>query len=526
MKNIVSRAVFTFAALGLSACAHPPTPPVSPPTTGNAAAKAAEAWSRLPPDVLAACRGVFISTGAGKFNEAVELSRQCLASQSLTVEMRATMQQQLAVVETILKQPAAALDAQEAGVALTPAPTDLQLLMLAQLYVANLRYKEALDTLDRIQAAHEPKHNLDTILGTPYYVALGRALGGLGRHQEAIDAASKGLAIQCASAEAYRLRAVEREAIGDTTGARADYVAFARWAIDPAIDEPTRAKLAALKIDPASERRHPFGTDNPLRELSAHALSTAQLSLKTATTQQQKATAYSDISAYLDNSNRHQEALKAIDQAIALAPDDIAFRQSRITTLVGLNRLDDAIDQSAPLIARMRGELEGATDKKSVYGRYSELTMSLAWAYILKHDWVNGIELLADNAQGAAPFDQDYLASTYLYVRARSGGSAPVNPYFDEYIRRNAQPILGNYRRWLLLYMQGRATIDMVYAQAVMIPVPEMLENALAETWFMAAAYERFVKHDDAAARAYVGRINDLQPYGTNEWGMATRGAV
>jgi hypothetical protein len=66
----------------------------------------------------------------------------------------------------------------------------------------------------------------------------------------------------------------------------------------------------------------------------------------------------------------------------------------------------------------------------------------------------------------------------------------------------------------------------MVYAQAVTIPVPEMLENALAETWFMAAAYERYVKHDDAAARAYVGRINDLQPYGTNEWGLVTRGAV
>ncbi|WP_091776223.1 hypothetical protein [Paraburkholderia steynii] len=433
---------------------------------------------------------------------------------------------QLAVVETIRKQPAAALDAEEAGVALTPAPADLQLLMLAQLYVANLRYKEALDTLDRTRAAHEPKQDLNNILGTPYYVARGRALGGLGRHQEAIDAATQGITIQCASAEAYRLRAAEREAVGDAEGARADYVAFARWATDPTIDETTRAKLAALKIDPASERRHPFGSDNPLRDLSAHALSTAQLSLKAATTQQQKAKAYSDISAYLDNSNRHQEALKAIDQAIALAPDDIAFRQSKITTLVALNRLDDAISQATPLVAKMQGELVGAADAKAVYGRYNELTVSLAWAYILKQDWAKGIELLADNAQGAAPFDQDYLASTYLYVRVRSGGSAPANAYFDDYIRRNAQPIPGNYRRWLLLYMQGRVPIDMVYAQAVTIPVPEMLENALAETWFMAAAYERYVKHDDAAARAYVGRINDLQPYGTNEWGLVTRGAV
>ncbi|WP_160111749.1 tetratricopeptide repeat protein [Paraburkholderia piptadeniae] len=436
------------------------------------------------------------------------------------------MQLQLAVVETILKHPGAALEAQEAGVALTPAPTDLQLLMLAHLYDANRRYKEALDTLDRVRAAHESKHDLDTTLGAPYYQALGQALGGTGRHQEAIDALSKGLTIQCASADAYRLRAAEREAIGDTAGARADYVEFARWATDQAIDEPTRAKLAALKIDPVSERRHPFGAANPLRELSEQALSKAQLSLKSATTQQERAKAYSDISAYLDNSNRHQEALKAIDQAISLAPDDIAFRQSKITTLVELNRLDDAIAQSAPLAAKMRAELEGATDKTAIYVKYNELTVSLAWAYILKRDWASGIASLADNAQGAAPFDRDYLAAIYVYVRARSGGSAPTNAYFDDYIRRNAQLIPGNYRRWLLLYMQGRVTIDMVYAQAVMIPSPEMLENALAETWFMGAAYERYVKHDDAAARAYVGRINDLQPYGTNEWGLVTRGAV
>ncbi|MBN3765577.1 tetratricopeptide repeat protein [Burkholderia sp. Ac-20365] len=480
----------------------------------------------MPPDVLAACRGALISTGAGRFNEAVELSGQCLASPSLTVEMRAAMLFQRAVVETVLKHPDAALEAQEAAVALTAAPTDLQILMLAQFYDANHRYKEALDTLDRIQSAHEAKHEPNSALGMPYYLALAQALAGLGRHQDAIDAASKGLAIQSASADAYRLRAAEREAIGDKAGARDDYLSFARWATDQGIDTPMRAKLTALKIDPVSERRHPFGAANPLRELSTHALSDAQTSLKSATTPQEKAKAYGDISAYLDNSNRHQEALKAIDQAIALAPDDTALRQSKITTLIALNRLDDAIAQSVPLVAKMHGELEGATDKKAIYRKYTELTTSLAWAYILKGEPAKGIDLLADSAQGSAAFDQDYLATVYLYVRARSGGSAPANAYFDDYIRRNAQLIPGNYRRWLLLYMQGRVPIDMVYSQAVMIPVPEMLENALAETWFMAAAYERYVKHDDAASRVFVDRINDLQPYGTSEWGLVTRGAV
>ena len=526
MKNIVTRAVFTFAALGLTACAHNPASPVSPVTTAAPAVNSAQAWTRLPPDVLAACRGIVMASNAGKLADAADLSRQCLASQSLPVEIRAAVQQALALIETALNHASAALEAQQAAIALTPAPADSQLLFLAQLYNANRQYKEGLDTLDGIQAAHESKHDLESTLGMSYFQTRGVALAGMGRHQEAIDAVSKGITLQRGSADAYHLRAAEREAVGDTAGARADYVEFARWAPDKAIDAQMRAKLSALKIDPVSERRHPFGDDNPLRDLAAQALSEAQASLKTASTQQAKAKAYSDISAFLDNSNRHQEALAAIDKAISLAPDDIAFRQSKVTTLVSLNRLDDAIAQSAPLLAKMHAELEGAANPAAISSKYSEMTASLAWAYILKRDWANGIAILADHARGAEPFDQDYLASVYLYVRARGAGSAPANAYFDDYIRRNTQPLPGNYRRALLLYMQGRVTIDVVYAQVVTIPVPVMLENALAETWFMAAAYERFMKHDDAAARAYVGRLNDLQPYGTSEWTMAARGAV
>jgi len=162
----------------------------------------------------------------------------------------------------------------------------------------------------------------------------------------------------------------------------------------------------------------------------------------------------------------------------------------------------------------------------AVYGKYVEVSGSAALAYMQQKNWADAIEALVDTARGSAAFDQDYIASLYLYVRARSAGAAPVNAYFEDYIRRASQPVFGNYRRWLLLYLQGRVTIDQVYVQVISIGNTVAIQNALAETWFMAAGYERYVKHNDAAARAYVERLNDLQPYGTNEWMMAKRGGV
>ncbi|MGV2290826.1 hypothetical protein AAHK20_19075 [Trinickia sp. YCB016] len=533
-NNFGHRVTLVAVALCLSACAHTPAPSATGANAGpnanagNAmnAASMANAWDNVPPDVQVACRGVGAASVEGRLADAAELARQCLASHSVPVSSRVAVLQQLALLESALHHANAALDAQRAAIDLTPAPTDLQLFSLAKLYENDRRYEDGLATLDRIRAAHETKQDLDSTFGAPYYLVLGRLLSDTGHHQQAIDALSKGISLAPALAGSYALRAAEREAVGDMAGARDDYVQFARWAPEPAIDAALQTKLSQLHIDPAAERQHPFGAANPLREYAEQSLKTAQHSLTTASTSQEKAKAYGDISVYLDDTNRHEEALSAIDKAIALAPNDTHLQQSKITTLVDLNRVDDAITLAAPLLSQMHGELAGAAEPNSVYKKYVEAMGSSAWAYLLKGDWTHTIALLSDLARGSDPFDQDYLASLYLYARARSDGAAPTDAYFEDYIRRNQQPLFGNYRRWLLLYMQGRMSIDQVYTQVIIIPDGAALENALAETWFMAAAYERFVKHDDAAARGYVGRLNDLKPYGTNEWNMATRGAV
>jgi tetratricopeptide (TPR) repeat protein len=527
MKNNVSRrAAAAFAVLCLSACAHNPAPPPAKSITAGPQSSQSASITNLPPDVLATCQHITVEATAGHIADAARVANECLASHSLPVAVRVGVLQQLTFLDMALHDDRAALDTQLAAIELTPKPTDLQLLLLSRLYRSNQRNDESLETLNRVRDAHEVAHDMDRVLGMPYYQELGSTLAAMGRHHEAIDAFTKGIPLEPALADAYRRRAIEREATGDTTGARADYVRFARWEIDRNIDVPTRAKLTSLGIDPASERRYPFGDTNPLHAVAVQQLENAQQALKSAATTQAKAEAYSNISIFSDGLDRNAQALTAIDEAIALAPDTTSYKQSKVTTLVGLNHIDAAIALAAPMRKQVRDEAAMSATPSAVYGKYVEVSGSAALAYMQQKNWADAIEALVDTARGSAAFDQDYMASLYLYVRARSAGAAPVNAYFEDYIRRASQPVFGNYRRWLLLYLQGRVTIDQVYVQVISIGNTVAIQNALAETWFMAAGYERYVKHNDAAARAYVERLNDLQPYGTNEWMMAKRGGV
>ncbi|MFL9868539.1 hypothetical protein PQR67_30595 [Paraburkholderia fungorum] len=530
MKNIVSRrAAAVAAALCLSACAHDPAPLAATAiakTVGSQSGSSASVTANVPPDVLAICQRIPAAMDSGQPADANRLANECLASHSLPVALREQVLQALTLINMALRDDRAALDSQLAAIELMPAPTDVQLLLLAHLYGTNQRNDESLATLERIRAAHEITQDLDLTDGASYYQELGSALATKKRYQESIDAFTKGIALQPAFSDMYHRRAFVREVSGDAAGARADYVQFARWASDREIDTAVRAKLASLGIDLAHERSHPFGDTNPLYSMAAEQVEKGRQSLKSSTTPQAKAEAYSDISAFSDGVGRHLDALAAIDKAIALAPDNVSYQQSKVTTLLDLNRIDAALAYAAPLRKRAHDEAAAAANPFAVYSTYREVSGSAALAYMQQGKWPEAIDALVDSARGAEPADQDYMATLYLYVRARSAGAAPANAYFDDYIRHASQPVFGSYRRWLLLYMQGKLPVTQVYMQVVMLSEPPAIQNALAETWFVAAAYERYVKHDDNAARAFIGRLNDLQPYGTNEWMMVQRGGA
>ncbi|RAS35416.1 hypothetical protein BX591_105135 [Paraburkholderia bryophila] len=526
MKNTLDRRVAAMlTTLCLSACAHNPVQPAAATpgaTPGPQTGAATNLAATLPPDVLVACQRSAAETTAGHLDDAARLTSQCLTSHSLPVAVRALLLQQLAFLDMARHDDRGALDAQLAALDLTPKPSDAQLIVLAHLYQTNHRNEESLATLTPLDAPHV----IDPALRASYYLEVGAALAALGRHQDALDAFGKGIAANPYLAEPYRKRAAEREASGDAAGARADYQQFAGWALDAQIDAPTRAKLASLGIDPAEQRRHPFGSVNPLHDMLAGLLEQSRQQLKSATTTAAKAEAYSSISAFTDNLGEHAEALTAIDKAIALAPDNIDYRQSKVTTLLSSNRADDALKEAAPLRRQAHAEAAAAAAPFTIYQKYGEVSGTAAMAYIQQGRWSEAIDALTDRAKGADADDRDYMATMYLYVRAKSAGAAPASPYFDDYIRRTAPTANATYRRGLLLYMQGKLPIDVVYSQVTSLGNPVQIQNGLAETWFVAAAYERYVKHDDAAAHAYVGRLNDLQPYGTMEWTMARRGGA
>jgi hypothetical protein len=101
----------------------------------------------------------------------------------------------------------------------------------------------------------------------------------------------------------------------------------------------------------------------------------------------------------------------------------------------------------------------------------------------------------------------------------------PASPYFEDYIRRRIAMPVTQYRQALLQYMRGHGSLNQVYGMVEIIPNSATVENALAETWMIAAAYSQFIKHDDVTAQMYRKKI-DVQPYGTNEWTMVRYGGV
>lgn len=529
MDNYFTRFLIAILiALGISACAHD-TSAISTANERRARFQMPHA-NGLPPDVMLSCRRGSEEARALHAEEAIRFTKACLESHDLPGSVRIQFLELLTILEIGHQDIHAALDAQIAAVDLSPAPGDSQLVDLAYLYRLNKRFAEALATLDKLEARHEDANDLSEKVGAVFFDERGWTLLGMGRQREAIEAFARGIPLQPARADAYLGRAQARDAIGDSAGAYADYQQFARWAPEPTKERPMdpaiRIKLESLGIDAARERLRPFGDTHPLRDAQAKMLAEAQAALRSATTPQEKADAYHNISVYFDGMGRSIDALRAINKALALAPDSPSYAQSKVVTLVSLGRIDEALALAQPLRMRAKREAAASANPAEIFANYREVSGGAVYAYLLRRDWNRAIDALVDAATGMDRVNEDYMALLYLYIRAKSAGSVPDNAFFEDYIQHASAPIFGDYRRSLLLYWQGRGTVANVYAHIVMLGDRAAIENALAETWFAAAAYERYVKHDKSASDAYIARLNDLRPRGTNEWMIVKRNAL
>ncbi|WP_155741416.1 hypothetical protein [Burkholderia territorii] len=416
------------------------------------------------------------------------------------------------------------------GVTAVSEATNLQLLVQAHHLRSNGNFAGALAILDQLAVKLQSDPSTSPLLYTAYYDERGWTLLRMARPQEAISAFDSAIEQQPARYDAYLGRASARETRGDVAGSRMDYLQFIRWAPEPTVERPLDGtisrKLGLLGIDAATARLQPFGDGNPLRDYQDGLLAKSRAALQSAKTPEEKAKAYHDISVYLDGIERSSDALDAVDKALALEPASSANKQSRIVTLVNLNRAGDALDIAEPLRLQAHREAAASERPPEVFSKYQEASQGAAYACLLGQDWNHAIDAFADAAIGASPIDQDYMATMYLYVRAKSKEVASSNAYFENYIRQASAPIFGNYRRSLLLYWQGRASVRDVYEQIILLDSAVAIHLALAELWFNAAAYEKYVRHDSDASSMYATRLNVLRPYGTNEWMLLRREAL
>ncbi|VVE28974.1 hypothetical protein PIN31115_03526 [Pandoraea iniqua] len=508
---------------------HTPAIGAEPPLQSLQQANPAAQWAvDTVVETLKSCEHSGDAFLAHRVDEAMRYVKACIDAPDLPDETRAQLLEALSGFYLAQQNAPAALNAMREGVALLPTVTDRHWATLAMLYLANGRTNESLASLDHIRAAHQTAGDLDAIPDTAsvYYLTLGTTLLAARNFPKAEIALGHGIRIQPGNASVYWYRGLAREFQGDTAAARLDYVRFARWALDLQIDPKIGAKLASLGIDPAQERRRPFGDENPLRERAQATLDTVRQAMSVARTTQEKALAYGALSVALDYVGQRREALAAIDRALLLTPDDARLKQSKMSTLLGLGRVDEVIRFGKPFSEQIDRLASSTAAPVTAYSDLAEAAQTLSRAYRAQGKWKASFDALAAYAKGAEVSEQDYAATTYLYLRAKAGSKAPANAELDAYIRSNTQQIPSSYRRGLLLYVQGKVPIEQVYWQAVLSGDAAFIQNALAETWFIAAAYQRYVKHDETAAQDYLRRLNDLQPYGTLEWDYAKNNEV
>jgi hypothetical protein len=519
MTRMVCRFLL-LALLGLGACTTVPQPP-------SAAAGAADAnrYAAVPAAIQNDCTHSTLWT-SGQYGEAAAAARRCLAYPALPLTLRRAVLMQLSAALRLSGDHDGAVQADLEWFKLGPAPDGPYLVVVLDCLEAH-RYDDALATLDTVYRVSQASNRLSLLRG-PYYVFRGRTLLEMRRPAEAVAALTNAIGFEPGFAAAYRLRGEAYEASGNAAAARADYVMFARWAAGPDLDAANRAKLLALGINLEGEQRHPFGARNPLRERALAAQAAAQRQLAQASDAAAQAEALKQQAVALDDLGQRLGALDKIDHAMALATEPDAYAPTKVTILLGMERADEAIRLSRPLIthAQRQAEALGQPDRLGgAKGEYDELLSSAGAAYLERGEWDLAERLFAGlaatfDAAGDVD-DRDYVATLYLYLRAKSGGQAPANGLLEQAVAQSHAALTTHYRRELLLYWQGQASVDLVLSAIQSMPDAQQREMALAETWFLVGGYQKYVKHDEAAARECLDRLNALEPFGMLDWTLA-----
>jgi serine/threonine protein kinase/Tfp pilus assembly protein PilF len=163
------------------------------------------------------------------------------------------------------------------------------------------------------------------------YINLALALQGMGKYGKAVEEFTRALDRGSLATRIYFMRASARQRAGDAEGARRDREEGLR--LEPADETSWVARgLARLSSDPAA------ALADFERALALNPRSRAALQNK--------------AHVLAEKLNRPEEAIRALDQAVALYPDYVPARGGRGVVLARLGRRDAALEDARGCLAR------------------------------------------------------------------------------------------------------------------------------------------------------------------------------
>ena len=262
-------------------------------------------------------------------------------------------------------------------------------------------------------------------------------------------------------------------------------------------------------------------TPNPLELLHKKALEAAKQEEASAQTPAQKAEALNTEASALDSLGRSQEALTVIDQALTLAQPSLNNKllATKAGILFALDRPQAALDVLAPQLEQARKRAQGQSDSQraATLGEFNEAFIDATFAHLQLEQWREAISTLADSqapAEGAS-FDA-YKGLLYRYIMARAQDRSLADARLERLASEAADHDKGRYGALLRMWRGEDAAKEIAASVVAMTGADE--EDAFAEALFYRAAYVKFVKGSPDGARALLGSLNRLAPYGSIEW--------
>jgi tetratricopeptide (TPR) repeat protein len=227
---------------------------------------------------------------------------------------------------------------------------------------------------------------------------------------------------------------------------------------------------------------------------------------------------YWKLASALDSLKRHEEAEKAILNALAKEPNNENYLVTHSHIVRQLGRPEESLKILSPLTLKLRTKVNASKSFGEamilVLGDKSEIFLSEMRAYIALRQWRSALESLI-YAQDVADANRfyPYRGLWYLTLKAKSGLSAKI---LEDSLLPSSKNV--NHYSKLLAYLLGNGSLENISSEIAKIQDSADKQDARAESFFFLAAWEKLVNKNESNYQALISAINDLSPFGNAEW--------